>query len=139
MEQIQASIDAVVRSLIPEDVATAELTRSRPEIGDFSTNVAMTVSKLLKKNPRDIDKNIADELQKTGSDWLESAEVAGPGFINLRLRQAYLLQLLDVEPSQLYKGKKVVIETNNPNPFKDIHIGHAMNAIVSDTIANLLE
>jgi len=139
MEQIQRSIDAVVRALIPEDVTTVELSRPRPEFGDFSTNVALTIAKLLKKNPREIAQRIADELQKSGSEWLESAEVAGPGFINLRLTQPALLQLLDAEPSKRHAGKKIVIETNNPNPFKDIHIGHAMNAIVSDTIANLLE
>jgi arginyl-tRNA synthetase len=64
--------------------------------------------------------------------------VAGPGFINLFLHDQALIDLTQKEPTQSRPDETIVIETNNPNPFKAMHIGHAFNAILGDTVANLL-
>lgn len=117
--------------------AVVTLTRPDPQFGDWATNVALQLAKPLGKNPREIAQQLAEKLQSTG-DFSE-VSVAGPGFINLRISNVQLLQSLDGKASQSRSGQTVVIETNNPNPFKAMHIGHAFNAILADTVANLLE
>lgn len=113
------------------------LTRPDPQFGDYATNVALQLAKPLGKNPREIAEAIAGKLRET--DDYSEVTVAGPGFINIRLSNKELLQSLNtLSPSQR-DGEKIVIETNNPNPFKAMHIGHAFNAILADTVANLLD
>lgn len=112
------------------------LTRPEPQFGDYATNVALQLAGKLGKPPRDVATQIAEKLRETSE--FESVDVAGPGFINLTLAPQALLDLTKKEPIPKRAGQTVVIETNNPNPFKAMHIGHAYNAILGDTIANLL-
>lgn len=114
----------------------ATLTRPEPEFGDYTTNIAMQLAKQVGDNPRRIAEQIAEELSLEGA--YEAVEIAGPGFINIRLKSGDLLALTKKEPSPSRTGKTIVIETNNPNPFKPMHIGHAYNSILADTMANLL-
>ena len=113
-----------------------QLSRPEPQFGDYSTNIAMQLAKEVGKNPRDIALQLVDKMQHVG-DFSE-VSIAGPGFINIRLSDKALLQLVKNEPHPKRAGMKVVIETNNPNPFKAMHIGHAFNAVLADTIASLL-
>ena len=113
-----------------------ELTRPEPQFGDYTTNVALQLAGRLKQPPRQIAEQLAAALSETGV--YENVEVAGPGFINLWLKGETLLELTARDPLPARAGQSVVIETNNPNPFKAMHIGHAYNAIIADTIANLL-
>ncbi|MCA9334654.1 arginine--tRNA ligase [Candidatus Saccharibacteria bacterium] len=113
-----------------------QLSRPEPQFGDYSTNIAMQLAKEVGKNPRDIAMQLVDKMQHVG-DFSE-VSIAGPGFINIRLSDKALLQLVKNEPHPKRAGMKVVIETNNPNPFKAMHIGHAFNAVLADTIASLL-
>ncbi len=113
------------------------LTRPEPQFGDFATNVALQLAGKLGKNPREIAEEIATKLRESGE--FAEVTVAGPGFINLRLTDAALFDLASVGPRLSAVDSTVVIETNNPNPFKAMHIGHAFNAILGDTVANLLE
>lgn len=112
------------------------LTRPEPQFGDFATNIALQLAGRLGKPPREIAEQIAAKLRTTGE--FAAVEVAGPGFINLTLSSAALLELTKHEPVPARAGQSIVIETNNPNPFKAMHIGHAYNAILADTMANLL-
>lgn len=112
-----------------------KLTRPEPQFGDYATNVALQLAKPLGKSPRDIAQQLTDKLTATGE--FEKVEVAGPGFINLTLGSQALLDLTRREPIPHRAGQVIVIETNNPNPFKAMHIGHAYNAILADTMANL--
>lgn len=111
------------------------LTRPDPQFGDYATNVALQLAKLVGKPPRDIAQQLADKMTATGD--FEKVDVAGPGFINLTLGGKALLDLTKREPVPSRAGQTIVIETNNPNPFKAMHIGHAYNAILADTMANL--
>lgn len=117
-----------------------ELTRPEPQFGDFATNVALKAAKDIKKSPKDIAAAITDELEH--EEGIAEVQVAGPGFINIRLSDEVLAEQV-YRPGKAvtgqHRGQVIVIETNNPNPFKDLHIGHAYNCIVADTIANLLE
>ncbi len=134
-QEIAQKIISIVRELYALDVSV-ELTVPEEQFGDYATNVALQISKQLGKNPREV----ADEVvQRLDHSSIASAEVAGPGFINITLKDAALLSRAEQSPQQGRGGATVVIETNNPNPFKAMHIGHAFNAIVADALANLIE
>lgn len=131
-------MDTKIAQLVHDEFGVetdAKLTRPEPQFGDYATNVALQLAKPLGKSPRDIAQQLADKLNATGD--FEKVEVAGPGFINLTLGSQALLDLTKREPIPHRAGQVIVIETNNPNPFKAMHIGHAYNAILADTMANL--
>ena len=132
MEQI---ISQAVKQLFDQDVSV-QLTRPDPKFGDFATNAALQLAKPLGKNPREIAEAIAEELR--ADERFSEVSVAGPGFINVKLSDQAVLESLKVRPATKRAGKTAVIETNCPNPFKAMHIGHALNAITADTMANLL-
>lgn len=138
MNTLKNLIQEIVTRLFDTDI-DIELTRPEPQFGDFATNVALQLSKQIGKNPREIADKIAAEIKEKSTTIISEVTVAGPGFINLRLNDSALLQSITYIPEETRKGQSVVIETNNPNPFKAMHIGHAFNAILGDTIANLIE
>ncbi len=132
-------MDTKIAQLVADEYGvetTVTLTRPEPQFGDFATNVALQLAGKVGRSPREIAEQLAEKLRAT--DEFEKVEVAGPGFINLTLSGNALLDLTKREPMPGRAGQTVVIETNNPNPFKAMHIGHAYNAILADTMANLL-
>ena len=132
----QELIQNSIKKLFSVDIIV-NLTKPEAKFGDYATNCAMQLAGRLKFNPREIaDKIVADI---TTDPLIESAEVAGPGFINLTISDSALIQQLDGELPQHRSGKTVVAETNNPNPFKAMHIGHAYNSIVADSLSRLIE
>lgn len=135
MQQIRDLIQNVV---LDKFGIKAEVVLSRPEeqFGDYATNIALQISKELGKSPRDTAIEITENLK---SEIIKKIDVAGPGFINITLTDEALVSSLDQSFVKKYKDQTIVIETNNPNPFKAMHIGHAFNAILADTIANLIE
>lgn len=136
-EQLQTAIAAVVHDLYDLEVVL-ELTHPDEKFGDFATNIALQITKQVGKNPRQVAEELAAELRTKLTDTVADVSIAGPGFLNLTLTDQALLSLM-VDPTLASTGHEVVIETNNPNPFKAMHIGHAFNAILGDTLANLLE
>lgn len=135
MVQISQDITNIISEEFHLDIAP-ELTRPDAKFGDYTTNVALKISKQLGQNPRVLAEKIAERLAETGE--YHAIEVAGPGFVNITLKSEALLALTRREPTPLRSGQSIVIETNNPNPFKAMHVGHAFNSILADTIANLL-
>lgn len=135
MQSVQEAIQAVVKKLYQVD-DSVELTRTDEQFGDYATNIALRLSKKVGQNPRGIAQEIVDNLT---SDLINTAEVAGPGFINLALTDGALLQLVSDVPNKVLQGKEVVAEYSDPNPFKVLHAGHLYTSIVGDAIANLLE
>lgn len=125
----------IVKDLFDVDVEV-QVTRPGAQFGDYATNVALQLAKPLGKNPREVAQQLADTLKEIGE--YDDVTVAGPGFINITLGSDALLELTKREPIPGRAGQTIVIETNNPNPFKAMHIGHAFNAVLADTIANLL-
>lgn len=128
------SVEHAIKQLFDLDIEVV-LTRPEPQFGDYATNIAMQLAGKLGKNPREIAEQIASSLKE--NEDFSDVTVAGPGFINIRLAPSALLGLTRQEPLPNRAGQTVVIETNNPNPFKAMHIGHAYNAILADTMANL--
>jgi arginyl-tRNA synthetase len=116
-----------------------ELTRPEEQFGDYSTNVSMVMAKQLGKNPREIAEQIANYLKENSSNDLSEVNVAGPGFINLKLTDECLLKHLLPEANKSFNQKNIVIEYSDPNPFKVLHVGHLYTTVVGDAIARLLE
>lgn len=135
MKQLQQSIHQVIQECFDQEIEVV-VTHPEPQFGDYATNVALQLAKPLGRNPREIAEKIVDKLH---GKIIDRAEVAGPGFINIWLSDEMLAQASKQLPSPDQTKQTIVIETNNPNPFKAMHIGHAFNAILADTIANLLE
>lgn len=144
MESVSVVIKNIVKQLFDTDI-DAELTRPESQFGDFATNVAMRLAKTAGKNPREIAEQIVAEL--TNSGQFADVSVAGPGFINIRIKDDILTSQLSeiiTNPSgygksKLYDGLVVLTEYSDPNPFKVLHVGHLYTSNVGDAISNLIE
>jgi arginyl-tRNA synthetase len=136
-QELEAAVAGAVKDLF--DVALAiELTRPAEQFGDYATNVALQLAAQLNKNPREIAEQLAAAL-KSASDKIADVTIAGPGFINLTLTDAALVDGLQHTPARPLDGQVVVAEYSDPNPFKVLHAGHLYTSVVGDAIANLLE
>ncbi|WP_165164337.1 arginine--tRNA ligase [Corynebacterium qintianiae] len=133
-------LDAAV---VPETV-TVERPRN-PEHGDYATNIALQAAKKAGTNPRDLAGWLAEELSDNPA--IDSAEVAGPGFINLRLATGAQGQLVadilaagaNYGHSDIYAGEKVNLEFVSANPTGPIHLGGTRWAAVGDSLGRVLE
>ncbi len=116
-----------------------------PSHGDLATNAAMVLAKPAATNPRALAESIAAELRKI--DAVTAVDIAGPGFLNLRLASSVWSDELnaiarlgtDYGRSDLGKGKTVNIEYVSANPTGPMHMGHCRGAVVGDALATLLE
>jgi len=114
--------------------------------GDIACNVALGLSRALKKNPRQIAEEIIASLDPD-ANVITKMEIAGPGFINFFFRPGYLARIItevtdkdsDFGKSDRYKGKKANVEFVSANPTGPLTVGHGRNAVVGDTVANILE
>lgn len=129
----------------PLDLSRMSIEAPRdPLHGDLATNAAMVLSKSVGCNPRSLAERIATLLE-TDKD-IESVNVAGPGFINLRLTDGFWRNVLKTiiksgssfGRSELGLGKKVNVEYVSANPTGPMHVGHCRGAVVGDVLANLL-
>ena len=121
----------IINQLIEEkfNIKTeVSLTRPRPEFGDFATNIAMQLTGKLSKNPREIAEELAGELSK--NEIFENVEIAGPGFLNLRVSAKKLEKILSQEFSDRFgsnnegEGKLALIDGPSPNMAKPYSVGH---------------
>ena len=114
------------------------------EHGDFQINGVMGAAKKAKQNPRELAQKVAEAL--ADNTVIESAEVAGPGFINLRLRPDFLAQNIQTALNDAHFGvaktaqpQTVVIDYSSPNLAKEMHVGHLRSSIIGDSISRVLE
>ena len=133
---------------LPSDLDFANVAVEPPRDaahGDMATNAAMVLAKPAKMKPRDIAEALATRL--TADPRIESAEVAGPGFLNMRLSVALwqgvigavLEQGAEFGRSQSGQGKKVNVEYVSANPTGPLHVGHTRGAVFGDALASLLD
>jgi len=120
-------------------------TPGNPEHGDFATNVAMQLAKSERKAPRAVAEILVSRIRES-SDAFEQVEIAGPGFINFKLKKSGWQSLLkeiassgsSYGRSDSGSGKKVQVEFVSANPTGPLHIGHGRGAAIGDTICRLL-
>ncbi len=116
------------------------------KFGDFSTSVSMMLAKSERKKPRDIADVLCRHL-KNGDSQVSSVDIAGPGFINLKMAPSFFLtRLMKVAElgdkfgsSDAGKGKKVLLEFVSANPTGPLHVGHGRGAAVGDMLGRLLK
>ena len=148
-----ARIDAVLNALEMEGVLPADTPRGNVAVepprdtshGDLATNAAMVLAKPAKTNPRALAEKIVEHLQREPD--IDAADIAGPGFINLRLSpDAWRRELLaiaelgdDYGRSALGDGQTVNVEYVSANPTGPMHMGHCRGAVVGDALCGLLE
>ncbi|MFA7624944.1 MAG: arginine--tRNA ligase [Pusillimonas sp.] len=145
--QLIALIGRAVSNVLPDTQPTVTL--ERPKVaahGDMATNIAMQLAKPARRNPRELAQNIVDALmaQPETAELVESAEIAGPGFINFRLtaaaRQAVLTVLHDQGEhfgNQPANHEKILVEFVSANPTGPLHVGHARQAALGDSLCRL--
>ncbi|MDN0032073.1 arginine--tRNA ligase [Oscillibacter ruminantium] len=138
---------AVSDGVLPE----AEIAKAPVEIpkdtknGDFTTTFALAASKALHQPPRTIAQALLERLALEGS-YFDSAEIAGPGFLNFRLGKAWFRDVLSAVESEGgeygtcddLKGQKIMVEFVSANPTGPMHMGNARGGVLGDTLASVL-
>ena len=154
VEKIQQEIKdafrgAVIASGLADESVMPDIILETPknkENGDYATNIAMQLTKIAKKPPRAIAEAILEKLD-TSSTSIKSLEIAGPGFINIKLKSDYLGEVVktvlaqgaDYGRSTYGENEKVQVEFVSANPTGDLHLGHARGASIGDSLCNILD
>ena len=149
-DYLRTKIRAVLDSFdaVPDDFEIELEKPAREEHGDLATNTAMRLASVLKNNPRAIAKDLAERLNEVlDPTRVKAVEVAGPGFINFRFASDHVLDSLAemLEAGDAYgrtdlgDGQSALVEYVSANPTGPLTVGHGRNAVLGDTIANLLD
>jgi arginyl-tRNA synthetase len=146
---LRAALDAAVASLADDDAPKSAPTLERPKQaghGDYATNAAMLLAPVLRQPPRDVAARLGDELQVRLGTALERIEVAGPGFLNLFLADAWYAAALDgvlaagerFGAGGVESPQRINLEFVSANPTGPLHVGHSRNAAYGDALARIL-
>ncbi|WP_240923996.1 arginine--tRNA ligase [Mariprofundus ferrooxydans] len=149
-QALEQALEQALTKLLQDhpDAAVPPVVLTRPkekEHGDYAANVAMPLARVLKQSPQQIAANILAAV--VWPDAVEAADVAGPGFINIRLKKASEANVLKtiIQQAEEYgrvaaaaDATKVNLEFVSANPTGPMHVGHGRGAVVGDALANLL-
>jgi len=146
---LQQALERAVKSLAPElDVQPAFELPKQAAHGDLAITVAMQLARPLKAKPRDIGEKLVALLQAEPDvqRWVDALEIAGPGFINLRLKpaakQAVVSEVLaagEAFGTQPANGHKLMVEFVSANPTGPLHLGHARQGALGDSLCHLFQ
>ena len=135
MYLMQQQLIEIIKQLFDLDVDPV-VSRPEPKFGDYSSNVALQIAGRVQDNPRSVAEKIAEALRATG--LYKEVSIAGPGFINVFLKDEALLKSIGQAPEKFFGGKRIVFEYSCPNAFKELHTGHLYQTIFGDIAANLM-
>ncbi len=148
-QDLLAALGAAIAQVSPQAAVAAAFENPKQAAhGDLACTVAMQLAKPLKKNPREVAQALIDALraQPAVQRWVDGLEIAGPGFINLRLKaaakQAVVAEVLaagDRFGHQAHNGKRALVEFVSANPTGPLHLGHARQAALGDAVCKLFE
>lgn len=147
-EKLTRLIQETINKIVPDNQAQIKLERPKQAShGDIATNIAMQLAKPAKRNPRELAQEMCDALidNPEAQDILATTEIAGPGFINFRLKPETLWAVIEkiaAEKEQYGHSKgqadqKVMVEFVSANPTGPLHVGHARQAALGDCICRL--
>lgn len=142
---IKTAIENVLQELGVSDVAFVVEHPADLSHGDYACNAAMVAAKQLGKNPRELAEEIVAKLEGK-IDSVAKIEIAGPGFINFHLTRDFFKEKITQIHSAAeawgtndsLKGKRIMVEYTDPNPFKVFHIGHLMSNAIGESISRLI-
>ena len=151
--ELLEALGAVLATLVPEDPvgARARAVFESPKVaahGDFATTAAMQLAKPLKLAPRQLAENLKLALLATApyQRWVEAIDIAGPGFLNIRLKATAKQQIVQEVLTQGNRfgcqqmhGKRLMVEFVSANPTGPLHVGHGRQAALGDAICNLYQ
>lgn len=150
MEKIKQLLKLVISTLYGVEVEANVVAAPKDTGADFATNIAMSLTKTLKRNPLEIAEEICGELLRQAESEngiVDNVEVAKPGFINIKLGDGfykdeiakYQNDFLDNISQDEYLDKTVICEFSDPNPFKILHVGHLYTSMVGDAMSRIIE
>jgi arginyl-tRNA synthetase len=147
--ELLQTLGFVLEQLLPGAGARAAFENPKlAEHGDLATNAAMQLAKPLKQPPRQVAESLRSALLSTPafSTWVDAVEIAGPGFINIRLKPAAKQQVVREVLSQGTKyghqtprGQRMMVEFVSANPTGPLHVGHGRQGALGDAICNLFQ
>ena len=148
-QDLLAALGAAMHEVHPGAALTPQFESPKQAAhGDLACTIAMQLAKPLKKNPRELAQALIDALRRQGAvqKWVEAMDIAGPGFINLRLtpaaRQAVVAEVLAAGEHfgrQAPNGQQVLVEFVSANPTGPLHVGHGRQAALGDAVCNLFD
>ncbi len=147
---MQEKIENLIRETLKNlNIETKNIVLEHPadlNMGDYSTNVAMSLAKKLKTGPKELAEKIVKKLNKNLPEEILKVKVAGAGFINFYLFREFfvgsvkeILENKNFGQNNLFKDKKIMVEYTDPNPFKPFHIGHLMSNAIGESISRIIE
>lgn len=145
MLDVAERLAAAIRTAFPDVDAVVGVSRTAdPQFGDFQSNIAMQLAKPMKRNPREVASAIVEALDFSG--LAEKPEIAGPGFINLRLTPDYLGSAVRAAAADAERGgvprvehpQTIVLDYSSPNVAKRLHVGHLRSTILGEAMKRVL-
>ena len=140
---LSARFSQAIQEMGIEDAAIPLSRSTRPDFGEYQFNGAMALAKRLKQKPRDIAEQILEKVQL--DDVASKLEVAGPGFINIHLKNDWLSAWCEraLQDSKLtveaHTSQTIVVDYSSPNLAKEMHVGHLRSTIIGDAVVKVLE